>query len=53
MLTFALAIAINRLPTQTRGGYCESARSHVIAMVETIIGNISHLSKNAILDYSC
>jgi hypothetical protein len=32
---------------------CKSAGTRVIAMVEAIIGNINHLSKNAISDYSC
>ena len=31
----------------------ESAGTRVITMVETIIGNINHLSENANLDYSC
>jgi hypothetical protein len=29
------------------------AGTQIIAMVETIIGNVNHLSKPASLDYSC
>jgi hypothetical protein len=51
---FSNIAVCNLYPTLiAQHNYCESAGTHVIAMVEAIIGNINHLSKNAILDYSC